>query len=197
MQRREVSKEMSEGVKNSDKTPQSVLDKCRYDYQIGNFKTIEELASRYGMNSVTLHGRMRREGWKEERERKLMEVEAKLCENALSEADSWLKTIRETTKKDLKILSSRLNLNEEQIKNLDYEELTALIRTKKVVDDMARRSLGLSDSIDVTSKGQSLGESLVSAIQRLREDPNRPKLSEDDKRAILEAEIVDENGGKT
>lgn len=185
----------SEVSSNSPKTSQTVLDQCRYDYEIGNFKSVMELASRYGINGKSLHARIEREDWEKSRLEKLRKIEKKLSEKAQSKAELWLEKMEESSKKDLEILSSRLNLEPKELQKLNYEELTALIRTKKVVDDIARRALGIPEpktQVDVTSKGQSIGESLVQAIAKLRADPNRPQLTEEEKARILEAEIVDD-----
>lgn len=177
---------------NNPKTDVEVLLKVKCEYQAGSYKSVSELASRYGIPIKNLHSRIKREGWDIEKEELQRKVANSLEKKVIREANSWENRVEERTLKDWQIIDRSIdNIGEE----IDPETLLPFIRGRKILDDMNRRSRGLSDpthSIDLTSKGQSLGESLVSAIQKARENPNPIKITSEEVQRIIEADIVEE-----
>lgn len=180
------------------KTSQAILDQCRYDYETGNFKSVYELAERYGINKNTLHQRVIREKWEELRLKKVKEIESKLEKKALSVGEEYLLNTFKRAKRYEKIIDSSMeNLGSKDAEGnplLDPDAINTFTLAETRIHELAKSALRIPDirNLDVTSKGQSLGESLVSAIQKLRETDKTPPLTSADCDRILEAEIVDD-----
>lgn len=193
----------------SPKTSFEVLQKVRYEYEAGTYKSISELAVRYGIDPKSLHGRMKREKWEEERNEKkraLEKLEGKSKEKQIKE---WLERVHSRSLKDWKIIDKSLDelggITENelgelvQVQGVDPDAMRAYISARKMLDDMARRALGIAEptkSLDVTTGGKSFGESLASAIQKVRENLNTPTLSDSEFEKIIDAEIIEEDGSK-
>lgn len=180
------------------KTPQAILDQCKLDYLIGNWKSITELAIRHGLHPRTLCFRIKRESWEEERQRKLTEANSKIEETRESIVEKYLKkTFARAEKYERIIDASRDNLGSKD-KNgtplLDPDAINTYTLAEARIHELAKSALRIPDakSLDITTKGQSLGEDLAQAIQRLRENPSVPKLDDSDLERILEAEIIDD-----
>lgn len=62
----------------------------------------------------------------------------------------------------------------------------------KALEILGRHKGFLSNHLDVTTGEKSLGESFISAIAKMRADPNLPRLTSEDVDEILAAEIVDD-----
>lgn len=177
------------------KTPKEVLQQVKYEYQAGTYKSVAELAERYGINQFSLHSRIKREKWDEKKEQILAIAEKNIEKAVLSEANEWINRVKTRSLKDWQIIDSSIDGMVAAAGGVEPSDLRSYIQARKVLDDMSRRALGLADpsqNVDITSKGQSIGESLISAIAKLRETEDRPRLTEEDKRRILEAEIIDE-----
>lgn len=181
---------------NHSKTTKEVWEQVRIDYHLGNWKSLEELANRYTINPNTLRRKVINNEWNLEREKLQSTLLTKVEVLKESEVEEWIKIVKERSKKDWEIIDSSIDGMVDAAGGIEPSDLRSYIQARKVLDDMARRALGLADpthAIDITSKGQSLGESLLSAISKLRESPDKPKLSEEDKQRILEAEIIDDD----
>lgn len=177
----DILKSMSEA-----KTSQAVLDQVKFSYMSGDFKNISELAVRFGLNNKTLHSRIDREEWEKEREEYLRSIQKKAVKVGV---DSWVEMVKDRSKKDWDIIDRSIdNIGSE----VDPDTMLTSVKARKILDDMVRRSYGLSDSLDVRSGGQSIGESLVSALQKLRETDKTPPLTNEEVDRIIEAEIIDE-----
>lgn len=179
-----------------DPTPvlsQEELQKVRYQYETGNFRSVSELARQYGVKPCTLHARIKTEGWDKKRDQILQKTSLKMEKEAVNEVDSWLKRVKERTLKDWEIIDRSIdNIGSE----IDPETLLPFIRGRKLLDDMHRRAQGIADpthNVDITSKGQSLGESLVSAIAKVRESESGLKITSQDVDRIIEAEIIEDD----
>lgn len=181
------------------KTSQEVLEKVRYDYEVGNYKTITELANRYGINNKSLFARIDREDWEASKLERLRKTEKALVKKAVSLGEEYLLNSYERAKKYEKLIDvSQKNLgsrDDEDNPILDPDAINTYTLAESRIHEIAKSSLRIPDirNLDVTSKGQSIGESLVSALQKLRETDKTPKLTDADCDRILEAEIVDEN----
>lgn len=187
------------------------LLRIKYDYQTNNYKSISELARRYGMKEGTLSARIRHEKWSEEKEAWLNKASQSIAETVVSEAEEWVQMVKARAKKDWKVIDKSIDelvgLQEDaqgniiMINGADPGAMKAYSQARKLLDDMARRCLGLADapqSVDLKSGGVSIGQSIVDAIQRLRNDPERQQLTENDKNKIREkireAEIIEDVG---
>jgi hypothetical protein len=182
---------------NHSKHTKETWEKLRLEYFAGTYKTLSELAEKYQVQENSLRSKISQQEWnkqKEEMQSALSnKVKEKLEMEAVDEVKMWIEKVKKRTSADWNIIDRSLdNIGSE----VDAEALLPYIRARKLLDDMHRRALGLSEpsqSLDLTSKGQSLGDSLVSAIAKLRAQEDRPKLTDEDKQRILEAEIVDDN----
>ena len=180
------------------KTDQAILDRCRFDYEIGNFKSVTELAERYGINHDTLHQRIIREDWEESRLNRLKKLESKMEKIAVNVGEEYLKNTFLRIKKYEKLIDvsiqNRTKKDEEGNPLLDPDDLNTYTLTEARIHEVAKSALRIPDAkaIDITSKGQSLGESFASALQKLRESGrNAPRLTNEDADRIADAEIVD------
>lgn len=169
------------------KTSQEVLEQCKYDYVNSNFKSVYELARTYSINKDSLHGRINRENWEDLRQKKLTELKRKSDKVGVN---VWVDRVKARSEKDWEIIDRSIdNIGSE----VDPDTMLTSVKARKILDDMVRRAYGLSDSLDLKSGGQSLGESFASALQKLRETDKSPPLTSSDCDRILEAEIVDED----
>lgn len=185
------------------------LLRIKYDYQSNNYKSVSELARRYGMKECTLHARIKHEGWDEEKEEWLKKASKRIEKTVVDEAGEWVQMVKSRAKKDWKVIDKSIDdlvgLQEDSHGNItivngaDPGAMRSYAQARKCLDDMARRCLGLADapqSVDLKSGGVSIGQSIVDAIQRLRNDPERPSLTDNDKNKIREkireAEIINE-----
>lgn len=195
------SQEQREESETSPKTPQSVLDKCRFDYEMGNWKSLRELAERYSINPKTLQGRIVREKWEESRKAKLSALESKLDETKEVLVRNYLEGTFKRARRYEKLIDSaqkKLNLgvDDEGLPVIPPDTLNTYTLMEARIHELCRKTLGIADptqSVDVTSKGQSIGESLLSAIQKVRENPEKYQLSKEEEQRIIEAEIIDED----
>lgn len=171
------------------------LLKVEYDYLTGNYKSIAELARKYKVKEVTLYARIKREQWDLKRESIVKESDKKIEKGVINEAELWLKRVKERSLKDWSIIDQSIDGLVQSTGGVEPADLRNYIAARKLLDDMHRRALGLLDapqSLDITSKGQSLGESLLSAIAKLRQDQSVPKITSEEVDQIIEAEIIDE-----
>lgn len=175
------------------KTSQAVLHQVKSSYLAGEFKSIRELADQYSLNPKTLQSRIVRESWLEQRESKLREIESKMVKRVVNVGEEYLLNTFKRAKRYESIIDKALD---QACDLVDPEQLNQLSLVEARTHALAKSALRIADvsSVDVTSKGQSLGESWVSAIQKLRDsEQSEPKLGEKELGKILEAEIVDES----
>lgn len=175
-------------ISTSPKTTRETWDKVRREYELGTFKSIRELGERYGIHHESLKTRAMRERWKEKRELLLTELNETIQKEMVSETEEWLKRVKARGRKDWEIVDKSVDgLGGE----VDPDSMSGYMRSRKIIDDMVRRSLGLRDEMDVTSGGKPIGESLVSALKSLREQKDIPTITSEDVSTIIHAEIVD------
>lgn len=183
---------------NSPKYTHETWLKVRCDYEAGNYTSQQELAERYGINAQTLRNRIINQKWnqiKQESERLLLDRVGEIKE---SEAEKYLKR---TAKRMLRY-EKIIDVSQKQLANdvengipiMDSEALNDYTLAESRIHEIAKSALRIPDvrqGIDITSKGQSLGESLVSAIAKLRDNQELPVLSDSEKQKIREADIVE------
>lgn len=161
------------------------------------------LAERFNVSFAALRNRHAREKWtvskkqfetkviQSAEEKTLVAVEASVEELVLEQKAHIQRTIALCNALYIDITRSRAQL----LPAIDPVALDALSRSLVRINSVARESLGIPDkptSIDLTSKNRSLGESFVSAIQKLRENPATPKLTSRDIDLVIEAGIIDD-----
>lgn len=180
------------------KTSQIVIEQCKYDYITSNFKSVYELARTYGINEDTLHGRVIRENWEDLRQKKLEEIKSKMEKKASSLGEEYLLNTFKRAKRYEKLIDSSMeNLGSKDSEGnplLDPDAINTYTLAETRIHELAKSALRIPDirNLDVTSKGQSIGESLVSALQKLRETDKTPPLTNEEVDRIIEAEIIDE-----
>lgn len=173
----------------------SLIPKIKADYVKGK-GSIREICESYGVEFNPIRVRAVKEGWTEQKEQFLTNIAQNSIENAQNEAKEWEKLVYSASKEDFLLISESIRQLKESGQGIDAEAIGGYSRARKLLDDMARRSLGLADptsKVDVTSGGKSMGENFIEAIEALRA-ANLPKLSEEEVQRIMEAEIVDEQG---
>lgn len=184
---------------NHSKTTKEVWQQVRIDYDTGNWKTIRELGERYNINPRTLATKIYNDRWNIEKSEKEKELLNKVKQVKETEAEKYLKnTFKRVLRYETIIDASLDNLGSKDEKGtplLDPEAINDYTIAEQRVHAIARSALRIPDApqnVDITSKGQSIGESLLSAISRFREDKSLPELTEEQVEQIIEAEIIDE-----
>lgn len=186
---------------NFSKTTKEVWEQVKQDYFTGNWKTIAELAERYFINPDTLKSRIHHHKWNQEKFAMQRTLSNKV--EAIKEdlAKSYLKRAYERTIRYEKIIDvSQENFGSKAADGtplLDPEAINDYTLAETRIHELAKSALRIPDvkkDLDLTSKGQSIGESLVSAIYSLRENAESvPTLTDEDFKRVMEAEIVDDD----
>lgn len=166
--------------------------KIKSDYILGK-GSVREVCESYGVNQESeikaVKQRSYLEKWPEERKSYLDSICSELLEEKKIEAIEWEKEVSKTSKREWNYISHSVETLVQSGQGIDSDTIAGYARARKTYDDMARRALGLIDPdkrLDITSNGQSIGESLVSALERLRDAPEskgRPVVE------LTEAEI--------
>lgn len=162
-------------------------------YQNGE-GTLHELAERFQVGKKAVEMRCYREGWKREMKEICRSVKENVVALATNEATRWVsETIKRSYRYRKDIDSARNQCGTDSSGNplLEPSDLKDFSAVENTVDQMARRSLGLTDKVDLTTGGKDLGSSFISALEKIRADASRPKLTDTDLKNVLNAEIVD------
>lgn len=186
---------------NYSRTTKEVWDKIQLDYFAGNFRTLKELASKYDLPERSVRNKICHNSWnrlKEERQRALL---SKVNEIKESEAEKYLKSTLKRVFRYEKIIDASLdNLGSKTSDGtplLDPEAINDYTIAEQRIHALGKSALMIPDAsrnVDITSKGQSLGESLVSAIAKVRESESGLKITSQDVDRIIEAEIIEDDG---
>lgn len=169
----------------------STWDSVREDFELGKYVSLIELSQKYGVNYQVLRNKIHKQHWKDPLITKRNERLQKIEEFKETEAQKWVKeTVSRSYRYRKDIDSARSQCGTDAAGNplLEPSDLKDFSAVENTMDLMARRSLGLSEKVEVT---QQLGDSFISAISKLREDKNTPKLTSADIDRVLEAEIID------
>lgn len=171
----------------------SLLPRIKADYIKGK-GSVRQIAEKYGADFDPLRVRASKEGWTQEREKYLESLSRNSLKRDQNRASEWEDLVFNTSKEDFLLITESIRQLKESGQGIDSEHIGGYARARKLLDDMARRSLGLTEPVsrvDVTSGGKSIGENLVEAISALR-GAAVPKLEDSEVQRILEAEIVEE-----
>lgn len=208
----EVSKEGTEQVKegvveaekevkppkNSQKYSVETWRKVKAEFQAGSYLSLKALAKKYGINPITLNTRMNREKWNEEQRSLQNKVEAVIERKVLKEVDlasDYLAKSFERTKRYEKLVDASQEYFGSKTADgtalLDPDALDSYSKTESRIHEWAKSCLRIIpvSQVDHTSNGESLGQSFISAIAKLRGNPESPKLSDQDLGRVLEAEV--------
>lgn len=185
----------------SPKTSQSTLLACRLEYESGSWKSLTELGNKYGIHVKTLYGRIVREKWDQKRKEILRKVEARAQNMVMKEVDQSQEYLRNAFKRALRLEKitdaslSQASLTNDGTPLVDLDQVDVLTRAELRIHELAKSALRIIpvSQVDHTSNGQSLGDSFVSAIAKLRADANTPNLSQDEVDKVIEAEVIDES----
>jgi hypothetical protein len=185
-------------ARNSQKYSKETWRNMRAEFEAGTYLSQKQLAKKYGVNFKTLTSRMVREKWNEKQRALQSKVEGIIEARVVKEVDratSYLEKLAKRAEKYEKMLdASAENLGGKTVDGtplVDPEMLDTLSRSELRVLEMQRTALRIIpvSQIDHTTGGKSLGESFVSAIAKLRGNPNTPKLGAEDLKRVLEAEV--------
>lgn len=184
--------------RNSPKTSRSTWDSIKREFELGSYLSLQELSDKYKVNPVTLRTRMFREKWNQKQRTLQNKVELVIENKLLKEANevkSYLASSFERAKRYEKIADASIAqaaTNEEGIPLVDPSMLDEVTRSLLRLHELAKSSLRLpSVEMDIKSNGQSLGESFVQAIAKLRESKDAPRLNSSDLSKALDADIVE------
>lgn len=181
------------------KTSQLVLAQVKADYLTSNFKSVSELAETYGIHKTTLNQRIIREKWEDQRLLNLKKLEEKLVKSSVSIGEEYLKRTYKRMEKYEKLIDvSMANLGSKDAEGnslLDPDALNTYTLSEMRIHEISKSALRIPDTknLDITSQGKSIGDSLVSALCKLRETDKSPPLSDADCSRILDAEVIDED----
>lgn len=170
---------------------------CRY--KSGDYKSVADLSRIYSIPYQALYAIIKRNEWDKQMEELREKAQRNIEKKVLSEGEKYLKESFARVKRYEKML----DLSQDQLGAkssdgtplLDPEAIQDYVLTETRLHTWGKSCLMIPDasrSVDITSKGQSLGESLVSAIQKARENPNPIKITSEEVQRIIEADIVEE-----
>ena len=184
-------------ARNSPKHTKETWLKVRTEFEAGTYTSLVELAHKYGIHWKTMESRMRLEGWRERKQVLLSKVNAKVQEKVVGRVEQYLSRLTLRAEKYEKMLDASIaqqSQTNEGIPQCDADQLDVLTRAELRVVEMNKVGLRLAPpSVDITSKGLSVGESIVTAIQKLRDNPSAiVPVSSADVDRVLEMEVVDE-----
>lgn len=172
----------------------SVWDKVKEDYELGKYKTLRELAERHGVSYQHLRNRSIDNGWKAQVMARTNKIQQVIEEKKVDLVSDYLsRTYKRSLKYEKMIDRSQemLSTSNDGTPLLDVDAIVAYSKAELNIHALAKSALRISDKVDVISGGQSIGDSFVTAIAKLREDANTPKLTSEQVTQVIEAEIVD------
>lgn len=172
----------------------STWEEARKEYEIGNYKTLKELAERCKVDYQCLRQRIYTERWKDAlltRNDKVLQSMQEVKEDLASQYLSRTFKRAEKYEKMIEASQAMQSTTNEGVPLLDVDAIVAYSKAELNIHALAKSALRISDKVDVTSGGQSIGDSFVTAIQKLREDANTPKLTSEQVTQVIEAEIID------
>lgn len=164
----------------------------KLEYEAGTYITLIDLAKKYGINPITLRTRMNREGWLEKQRTLQNKVERVVEKEKVSQVQEYLQSSFLRSKKYELLIDKSID----QIGGpIEPGDLDAFTRSELRIHELAKSALRIPSvaSVDLKSGGLSIGESIVTAIEKLRANPGSivPITSKDVDR-VLEMEVVDD-----
>lgn len=175
---------------------QSDMELARIDYEAGDYKNLLELAKKHNLNYQALRDKIYREDWKSKVSTRNNAILQKVGETKEELAKEYLLSTFRRAKRYEKLIDA--SIEQQSTSNdgtplLDVEAIEGYTRAEQRIHELAKSALRIPDAkqIDVTSQGQSLGDSFISAIEKLRASNDRPKLTDADLKQVLNAEIVE------
>lgn len=163
--------------------------KARIEFESGQ-GNLKELAKRHNLSYFAILKRAERQQWR----RIGLTVSSKVAKAIESKADLWVnQTVERGFRYRSDIDATRSQSGSDASGNalLEPADIRTLAQAESVIDSMARRSLGLAERVDITTNGESLGDSFISAISKLRADPSTPVLSSEDVSRVIDAPQID------
>lgn len=179
----------------------SLIPKIKSEYIQGH-GSVREICDKYLVGETrAIEVRASKEKWTQLREKHLNQVCEKSTEIALSEAQEWQKMVINRSKKDWKFIDKSIDLlcaedsTGNPLSGIDPDAIAGYYRARKLMDDMARRAMGLSDvNLDIKSGGKSLSESMADALEKLhalKSQDSKP-LSPQEIDLVVNCEIIKE-----
>lgn len=194
-----LTKEVISSPKNSPKTSKETWVKIEGCYMAGSFLSIRELGDRFGVHEKTLQSRILREDWKSKREALLSKVELKIEQKtlkAVDKAQEYLSNSFLRAKKYEALIEASIAqnaTNERGVAIVAPSDLDAYSRSELRIHELALSALRIPRTValDVTSKGLSVGESIVTAIEKLRANPTQiVDITAEEVARIAEMEVI-------
>lgn len=197
-----MSKEVVEGdgevkPKNSPKTSKETWLKIKVEFESGTYKSQRELALKYGVPYESFRNKICREKWNARQITLQNKVSQRIEEKTLKAVDkvqSYLSSAYERGLRYEKLIDasqSQAATNNEGVAILDVEELEAYSRTEIRIHELIKSSLRVAPpSLEVRSGGLSIGESIVTALEKLRASGSTLELPEGLVERVIEMEII-------
>lgn len=184
-------------ARNSPKHSQATWAKVKMEFEDGSYTSLAELSRKYGINPITLRTRMVREQWNERQRALQSKVEQKIEEVKVDIGKEYLLNSFSRSKKYEKIIDAslaQLGANAEGIPLVEPSDLDAFTRSELRIHELAKSALRIPTvaSVDLTTKGLSFGESIVTAIRKLRENPSQiVDITPEQIAMVKDMEVVD------
>ncbi|MEO7397154.1 MAG: hypothetical protein ABIW84_01170, partial [Ilumatobacteraceae bacterium] len=183
---------------NSPKTSQDVWMKCRMEYESGAFTSVKELSEKHGINYKTLFTRIDRDGWRKRREEILSKAQSKVEVKAVNQGLEYLQKTFLRSEKYEKILETSMeklaSKTEDGTPILDPDAIDSYTRSASRIHALALSALRIPAAVqvDVTSKGLSVGESIVTAIAKLRDSGTAIDITPEEVARVARLEVSDD-----
>ena len=171
----------------------NVWDRVKLDYRAGNWKTLKDLSDKHGVNYSLLRNRVYGQ-WKQELDAVTHKVMQKMDEVKVDLGKEYLVSSFKRAKRYEAIIDKSqemLSTDNSGTPLLDVDAIVAYSKAELNIHALAKSALRISDKFDVTSNNQSIGDSFVTAIAKLREDKSTPVLTSSQIDQVLEAELID------
>ena len=163
------SKEIASPKKTARPTKETWL-KARIDYETGNYQGMRELAEKYGLSYKGLRDKAYHDDWKEFKSTTAGIIRQKIEEKAASKVESFFEQLEKKSlyyEKLVQASQSQASTNSEGIPQLEPIELEKYAKVEGMAIEWRKAALGITDKVDVTTGGKSLGQDLVSSVQKL------------------------------
>ncbi len=165
----------------------AVVAKIKSDYILGKGRSIRETSESLGVKDANqikaLSVRATTEKWSTLRQRHLELLVQKPIEQAENQALVWQNKVFKASERDLEAINLSLSTRIDPVKGIDGAQLGEYVRARKLVDDMARRSLGLSDPVQghtVEMSGQPMQQFILNVLQVVGDGLASGKISSKD-----------------
>lgn len=152
------------------------------DYEAGNYKTLAELSSRYGISDSALEKRVSRGKWYEKQSALRQRVSEKVIEVAETEVQAYLKRTFKRTEKWEKIIDASISQQPTTADGtplVETDQIDQLTKAELRIHELGKSSLRIVDSKHIEHTGGIAVFNVTEAIKALRAQPVPDLTSEE------------------